>query len=316
MMENFRKKVCIGICCYNEEKSIPEVYDRITKQMEGIKEVDYIILFEDNCSTDNSRVVIEALAKKDNHVKAIFNKTNFGLLKSGVNLKRNMVGDALIVINCDLQDPPEMIPDFIKGWLEGYDIVWGQKTNSKEGLLKYLCRKLFYKIISFFSDNRQYEQVTGFGLMDKAVVQAILPTQEQDPEIAARFLVGEYGFKMMLIPYIQDKRKYGKSSYNSSSYFSFAFLSLCATSIKPLRIMTLLGFFSAIISLICGVVFFLYKLTHWMSFSMGIAPIIIGLFFLSSIQLFCMGVLGEYLAAVLRKVTNKTQVIEEKRIGL
>lgn len=309
------KKISIGIICYNEEENIPLMYEALTEQMMQLPQYDYELIFEDNDSKDHSQEILRRIAEKDRHVKVIFNQTNFGPFRSGTNCMGSVTGDAYISIPCDFQEPPEMIPEFIKYWEEGYDVVWGQKTNSRENMIKFFLRKIYYKIIKFLAEHPQMEQVTGFGIIDRRVLDTVMATKKQDPIISLRHLIPEYGFKTKLIPYTQCARKRGKSSYNVSRYYDFAITSLCNTSIKPLRLMTILGIFTSVISMICGLVYFVYKITHWNSFSAGIAPLVIGLFFCASVQLFCIGILGEYIGIILRKITDKPIVIEKERIN-
>ncbi len=309
------KKISIGITCYNEEENIELMYAALTKQLELLPGYDYEIIFEDNHSQDASQDILRMLAKKDRHVKVIFNMTNFGPMRSGTNCMARASGDVYMALPCDFQEPPEMLPEFIRYWEEGYDIVWGQKSKSEENPFKYFLRKVYYKTIQMLSDYPQLEQVTGFGVMDKRVLDTILQTKLQDPEIAVRHLVAEYGFDMKLVPYTQRKRLHGKSSYNVSRYFSFAITSLCNTSTKPLRIMVVIGMVTALLSLLCAAVYFVYKLRYWNSFDLGLAPIIIGLFFFSSVQLFCIGMLGEYVGVILRKMMDKPVVLEKERIN-
>lgn len=309
------KKISIGVCCYNEEENVELMYQALTQQMQELPEYDYEIIFEDNDSEDSTAVILKRIAESDKHVKVIINQTNFGPDRSNVNCISRATGDAFIGIPCDFQEPPEMIPMMIEGWENGYDIVWGQKKTSKENPIKYACRSLYYKIIDKFSDYPQLNQVVGFGLMDKRVVDIILITQLRDPEYSTRHLVAEYGFKIKLIPYDQKKRERGKSSYTINSYFDFAITSLCNTSVKPLHIITVLGVLGGMLSFIVGLGYFIYKLLFWESFNVGIAPVVIGLFFVSSIQLFSIGMIGEYIAVIIRRVTPKPLVIEKEKIN-
>lgn len=309
------KKITIGIPCYNEEENIELMYQAVTAQMKKLPQYDYEILFADNDSKDNSQQIMRQIAKNDKHVKVVLNQTNFGPERTVINCFRNSSGDAYIGIPCDFQEPPEMIPQFIQEWEKGYDIVWGQKENSKESRVKFFCRKIFYTIIDKMSDYPQIQYTTGFGIMDKKVLEILLITQIQDPEYTTRNLVCEYGFNIKLIPYTQRARERGKSSYSMASYFHFAITSLVNTSIKPLHMMTILGMFVAFICFVVAVFYFVYKITHWNSFDVGMAPMVIGLFFVSGIQLFCMGILGEYISVLIRRVTKRPLVIEKEKIN-
>lgn len=310
------KKISIGCCCYNEMQNVRPMYEKLTEVMQSLKNYEYEIVFADNASTDGTREILREIANNDKeHVRVILNQANFGPGRSGVNCLMNLSGDGVILIPCDFQEPPEMILQFVKYWEEGYQIIWGQKEESEENGFKYALRSLYYKIIDMFSDRPQLPQVTGYGIMDKVVLEAIRPTKTQDPEVALRHLVLEYGFRIKLVPYKQMARKHGKSSYNVARYLSFAINSLCNTSTKPLRLMTVLGLATAVVSMIVAIIYFIYKLIHWDSFSVGIAPLVIGMFFFASVELFCIGILGEYIGVLLRKITNKTLVVEEERLN-
>ena len=277
------KKISICVCCYNEEENIELMYQALTEQMKKVPEYDYEILFEDNDSEDTSAEILRRIAASDKRVKVILNQTNFGPDRSTVNCMRHMTGDAYIGIPCDFQEPPEMIPEFIHEWEKGHDIVWGQKLRSKENPLKRLCRNVFYSIIDLFSEHKQFRHVIGFGITDKKVIDIILQTIVQDPEVNIRYAISEYGFDVKLIPYKQQKRLRGKSSYTFAKYYSFAITSLCNTSIKPLRLMTVFGMLVALLSVLVAFFYLIYKLTHWDTFDAGMAPLIIGMFFFGAV---------------------------------
>ena len=311
-----KKKISFCVCCYNEEENIELMYEALTEQMKKVPEYDYEILVEDNDSDDSSPEIFRRIAAKDKRVKVILNQTNFGPDRSTVNCMRHMTGDAYIGIPCDFQEPPEMIPEFIHEWEKGHDIVWGQKLRSKENPIKRVCRNLFYSIIDLFSEHKQYRHVIGFGITDRKVIDIILQTIIQDPEVNIRYAISEYGFDVKLIPYKQQKRLRGKSSYTFAKYYSFAITSLCNTSIKPLRMMTILGFFAAIVSILIAAFYFIYKITHWNTFDAGMAPLVIGMFFVAAVQLFSIGLLGEYVGILIRKVTDKPVVVEKETMNL
>jgi len=310
-----RYKITIGCCCYNEEGNVENTYKSFIDVINKLPQYDFEIIFEDNCSTDKTKELLREIAEKDKRVKVIFNKANFGVENSGTNLLMNITGDIYIGCPCDLQEPIEMLPDFMQYWEEGYDIVWGQKTKSKENPVKYACRNIYYNVIDMFSDYDQLHQTTGFGITDRTVIDAFMVSRRQDSSVNLRQWVVEYGFKIKLIPYTQRKRTWGKSSYTMASYYDFAITSLCTTSIKPLRFMTFIGMGSSFVCAIIAFFYLIYKLTHWYTFDAGMAPLIIGLFFVMGVQLFCIGILGEYIGIVLKKVTNKPIVIEEERLN-
>lgn len=307
------KKISVCIACYNEEKNIMSTYTRVTDILSKLENYDYEIIFADNCSKDSSQNILRELAKKDKRVKVILNLRNFGALRSSKNVNFAATGDCIIGMPCDLQEPPEMIPIFVEEWEKGNPIVWGQKTASKERGVKYFCRSLYYKIIRKFSDVPQYEHVTGFGIMDKQIVDVIKGLD--DPEMPTRHLIADLGYPVKLIPYTQEERKAGKSSYNLWRYFDFSVVSLVRTSTVPLRLTTILGAICATLSFIFGIVYLIYKLINWDVFSVGIAPIVIAVFFLGSVQLLCIGMIGEYIGVILKKITKRPLVTEKERIN-
>ncbi|MCI9198949.1 MAG: glycosyltransferase family 2 protein [Lachnospiraceae bacterium] len=307
------KKISIGICCFNESKTVNRIYEAVKKEMDSLENYDYEIVFADNASTDGTREILRDIAKKDCRVKVILNQTNVGIQKSGANMMSHLSGDAYIGIPCDFQEPPEMLPEFIKYWEQGYHIVWGQKTASKENRIKYFFRSIYYKIIKLLSNTPQYEQVTGFGIQDMRIIKEWL--ELGDPTISLRNIIGEWGYEVKLVPYIQNKRKEGKSSYTIGKLLTFAINSLVNTSLIPLRLVTLLGLFSSFISLLIGTIYLVYKVTHWTDLSMGMAPMLIGLFFLGSVQLFSIGIIGEYIGVTLRRISKHVKVIEEELIN-
>lgn len=307
------KHISVMTPCYNEEENIQNIYMEVKKQFEQLPQYTYEHIFIDNCSTDASQQILRTLASKDKNVKVILNARNFGPNRSGTYGMLQAKGDALICIVCDLQDPPEMIPTFLKKWEEGYKVVMGQKTKSKENFLMFQVRKLYYKIMEMLSETEHLENVTGYGLFDKEVLETIRWMDDPDPYI--RGLVTQLGYKWCLVEYTQQRREHGKSSYNFNSYFDFAITGLTHVSKKPLRIVTLAGIGMSVVSFIFAVIYLVMKLIYWDSFEMGMAPILIGMFLLGSGQLACIGVIGEYIGAILTRITKRPMVIEEERIN-
>lgn len=307
------KHISVMTPCYNEEGNIQNIYQEVKKQFDGLPQYTYEHIFIDNCSTDMSRQILREMANKDKNVKVILNSRNFGPNRSGTYGMLQATGDALICIVCDLQDPPEMIPIFLQKWEEGYKVVMGQKTKSKENFLMFQVRKLYYKIMELLSETEHLENVTGYGLYDKEVLKTIRWMDDPDPYI--RGLVTELGYKWCLVEYTQRKREKGKSSYNFNSYFDFAITGLTHVSKKPLRIVTLAGISMSVASFIFAIIYLVMKLIYWDSFEMGMAPVLIGMFLLGSGQLACIGVIGEYIGAILTRITKRPMVIEEERIN-
>ena len=233
------KHISVMTPCYNEEGNIRNIYNAVKEQFDKMPQYTYEHIFIDNYSTDNSRKILRELATEDSNVKVILNARNFGPNRSGSYGMLQGTGDALICIVCDLQDPPEMIPTFLQKWEEGYKVVLGQKTKSKENPLMFQVRKLYYKIMEKLSETEHLTNVTGYGLFDKEVLDMIKWMDDPDPYI--RGLVTQLGYKWCLVEYTQQERTSGKSSYNFNRYFDFAITGLTHVSKKPLRIVTLVG---------------------------------------------------------------------------
>jgi glycosyltransferase involved in cell wall biosynthesis len=310
-----KKLISLFVSTFNEEGNIQEVYDRISSAMLPLSSYDYEMVFYDNDSQDGTQMLIRGLCERDARVKAIFNSRNYGIPRSTYNALTALSGDAAISLSGDLQTPPEMIPQFIKYWEEGYPVVFGQKTKSHNSLLDWTMRRLYYRIIRFLSDTPHYDQVTGFGLFDRKVVDTVI--KNRDVNTLSRHLIPDLGFKVKLVEYTQDKRKYGRSSFSLFGKFTFGIMSICTTSRKPLSLMTMFGFFSACFSFLVGLLYLIIKLLNWGSFMMGQAPVLIGVFFLGSVQLFCLGLIGEYVGLIIERMRfqNMPLVIEEERIN-
>jgi len=307
------KHISIMTPCYNEEGNIRNIYQAVKEQFERLPQYTYEHIFIDNYSTDRSREILRGLAEQDKNVKVILNARNFGPNRSGSYGMLQGTGDALICIVCDLQDPPEMIPAFLQKWEEGYKVVLGQKTGSRENPFMFQIRKLYYKIMELLSETEHLENVTGYGLFDKEVLDMIRWMDDPDPYI--RGLVPQLGYKWCLVEYTQQKRTAGKSSYNFNRYFDFAITGLTHVSRKPLRLATMTGFILSGISFAIAIIYLIMKLVYWDSFQMGTAPILIGMFLLGSVQLAFIGIIGEYISAILTKVTKRPMVVEEERIN-
>ena len=308
-----KKKITILSACYNEQENIRPLYETVKNIMAGFPQFEYEQIFADNCSTDRSAEIMEEIAAQDKNIKVVLNLRNYGLNRSGLNILRLASGDAVISMASDFQDPPEMIAKFVEKWAEGNKIVWGQRTNNngKRGL--GWLRKLYYKLIQMISESEEYAGCTGFGIYDKEVVDWI--RWMDDPEPYVRNEVTALGYRPVLIPFEQQKRRAGKSSYNFMRYFDEAVISMVASSRKPLRFVTYLGLFSAIISIVVAAIYLILKLINWYNFNAGMAPLVIGLFFLGAVQLICLGVVGEYVGAILLRVKKRPIVIARKMIN-
>lgn len=308
-----RKKISICSGAYNEGENIQLFYDRVLAQLKKFPEYDYEFILADNKSTDNTREVMRRIASVDKHVKCIFNSNNFGALRSGYNTYLNATGDAIIALVSDLQDPPEVIPQFILKWQEGFDVVCGIKSRYCGSVTGSFLRKFYYFLLNSISEIPLIQNFQGFALYDRKVLNAMKQYHESVPY--TRGLVSEIGFKRCEIPYLQEKRKNGRSSYNLLNYYDFAMTGFINYSKLPLRLAVFSGFTLGFISFLIAMAYLLLKLMFWDTFSFGIAPIMIGMFFFGSIQLIFIGILGEYIGAIWTQVKNKPLVIEEERIN-
>ncbi|MBS4759615.1 MAG: glycosyltransferase family 2 protein [Clostridium sp.] len=310
------KKISFVSSCYNEEGNLDNLYERVMKQAELFSdryEFEYILV--DNCSSDNTAGKLRELAQKDKRVKVILNARNFGHIRSPYYGMIQADSDAVIYLASDLQDPPELISDFIKKWEEGYKIVLGLKTKSEESFLLFLIRTVYYELISRIADDdtNLVKNCTGFGLYDKKVMDEI--KKIDDPYPYLRGLICEIGFEKAFVEFKQPSRKRGITKNNFYTMYDNAMVGIVKHSKVPLRLMTFLGFGFSFVSLFIAVLYLILKLLFWNEFSFGVAPIIISLFFLGSVQLFCMGVLGEYIGAIYTRVNKKPVVVEKERIN-
>jgi len=301
-----KKKVSIVTGCYNEQGNILQFYKCITSVMEKFPDYDYEIIIIDNCSTDGTQDILREIAGIDKRVKVILNAKNFGVNRSGLFVHKFATGDCMIALASDLEDPPELIAEFLEKWKQGFKIVAAIKKGSKENALKRFFRNIYYKIISKISETKQIENFTGFGLYDMSIVKPLFCYY--DSTTYFRGLISEFGYDIAYVMYERPVRITGKSSYNFFSYFDYAMLGVTSNSKVPLRIATLAGFFLSGLSFIAAIVYFILKLVFWAHIPFGIAPLVIGLFFFSSVQLLFIGIIGEYIAATLAKVSPKPLV--------
>lgn len=308
------KKISISIPCYNEEKNVVPMSNEIAKLFEtSLSGYDYELIFIDNDSTDNTRPLLRQICKNNPKVKAIFNAKNFGQFNSPYHALLQTTGDCSIAMVCDFQDPIEMIPKFVEEWESGSKIVIGVKTSSKENFIMYGLRSIYYKLIKKFSNVEQIEHFTGFGLYDRAFLDVL--RELKDPTPFMRGLVAELGFRHKEIPFEQPKRKAGKSHNNWYTLYDAAMLSFTSYTKIGLRLATFMGAGIGFFSLVVALVYLILKLTNWNNFNAGMAPVVIGMFFLGAMQLFFMGIMGEYILSMNQRIINRPLVVEEERIN-
>lgn len=306
--------ISILIPCYNEEENVIGISKAIEEELKkSCSSYDYEIIFIDNCSTDNTRPLIRELCRNNTKIKAIFNARNFGQFNSPYYGITQCTGDCVISICCDFQDPVELIPQFVHEWENGAKIVAGIKTKSDENKLVRFLRSCYYKVIHKMSQVEQIEHFTGFGLYDKTFIDVL--RNLHDPTPFLRGIVAELGFKRVDVPYRQAKRKAGKTHNNWYSLFDAAMLSFTSYTKAGLRFATIGGFIAAFISFCVALGYGIYKLFNWETFNAGMAPLIIGVFFIGALQLFFIGFLGEYIMSMNNRIMNRPLVIEEERIN-
>lgn len=310
------KKISIMIPCYNEVENVePMSFAVVNVLEEALCQYDYEIVFIDNCSTDGTRDKLEQICAKNKKIKAIFNVTNFGQFNSPFYGLCQTTGDCTIAMCCDFQDPVELIPRFVEEWEKGHRIVSGIKTSSREPGIIYFFRTVYYKMIRNMSSVQMIEHFTGFGLYDKTFI-ALLKNLD-DPLPFIRGIVAEYGagFNLKEIEYEQPKRRAGKTHNNFYSLYDAAMLSFTSYTKVGLRLATFLGFACSAVSIVIAIVYTILKLTNWSGFSMGMAPLTIGVFIIGGIQLFFIGLIGEYILNINTRVIHRPIVVEEKRIN-
>ena len=308
------KKISVMIPCYNEEENVEPISKAIIDVFKTqLSNYDYEILFIDNDSQDKTREILRRMCEEDKHIKAIFNAKNFGQFNSPYYGMLQTTGDCTISMVCDFQDPVEMIPKYVAEWEKGYKIVIGIKTSSKENKLLYWFRSMYYKFIKKFSEVDQIEHFTGSGLYDKEFINVLRDLKDPTPFL--RGIVAELGYKRKEIEYEQPKRRAGKTSNNFLRLYDAAMLSITSYTKIGLRICSFIGIIIGGISFIIGLVYLIMKLTHWHQFAVGMAPMLIGVFFLGAVQLFFIGLIGEYIMSINVRVMNRPLVIEEERIN-
>ena len=300
--------------CFNEAENIGDVYHQVRAAMETVQGVDYEHLFIDNASTDGTVKILRELAAADRRVKVIVNTRNFGQVRSPYHAVLQARGDAVIGIVADLQDPPELIPEFVKKWQEGYKVVIGVKKGTGDSWLMARARRFYYWLVSKLStDVALVENFTGFGLYDREVVEQFRNTDEQYPYF--RGLVADFGYERAVIEYRQPPRLHGKTKNNFFSLYDMAMLGITNHSKVPLRLATMAGFAISLLSLLAALGYLVARLMHLYQPQQGLAPLLIGIYFFGAVQLFFIGVLGEYIGAIHTQVHKRPLVVEKERIN-
>lgn len=308
------KKISVLIPCFNETDNVIPISEAVVNEFSvHLPEYDYELVFIDNYSTDGTRQKLEQICSRNEKIKAIFNAKNFGQFNSPFYGICQTTGDCTISMCCDFQDPVNLIPRLVHEWEKGYKIVAAIKTQSEENKILRFLRSCYYKIIKKMSSVEQIEHFTGTGLYDKSFIDVL--RRLDDPIPFMRGIVAELGFRRKDIPYIQAKRRAGNTHNNWYTLYDAAMLSFTSYTKVGLRLATFLGFIFAVLDMVFAIIYLVAKLIWWDRFPMGTAPLLIGMFFMGSIQLIFMGLLGEYVMSINTRMMNRPLVIEEKRIN-
>jgi polyisoprenyl-phosphate glycosyltransferase len=311
MSEN--KLISIVTPCYNEEENVQELNKQITQIMSDFPQYDFEHIFIDNASTDRTAPILRGLASADKRVKVILNTRNFGHIRSPYHAFMQASGDAVVFMASDFQDPPHLIKEFIRKWAEGYKVVMGVKSNSQETWLLYMIRTTYYRMLRRLADIRLVENFTGFGLYDRQVVEIL--RKIDDPYPYFRGLIADIGFDAARVEFVQPPRRRGITKNNFYTLFDMAMLGFTNNTKIPLRLATMMGFFISAVSFIVGLIYLIFKLIDWQGFTVGLAPLVVGMFFLGGIQILFLGILGEYIGAIYTQILHRPLVIEKERIN-
>lgn len=314
LSSNSRKKISIITPCYNEELGIEECYLAIKLLFaEHLPNYDYEHLFIDNSSQDKTVEILREIAKHDVNVRVIVNSRNFGPNHSPYHAILEASGDAVIPVLADLQTPVAKISEFVRLWEQGYDMVLGLRVGMSEARWLRIARDLYYRIMSRLSHIEHYHGFIGFGLFDRKTIDVMRRLINPNPYF--RRIISEIGFSKAFVEYVQPARKHGKSRLSFPDLLDYAILGMVSCSKVPLRLMTVLGLVVSSSSLVVGLVYLALKLIYWDTFAIGTAPLLIGMFFFSSIQILCLGMIGEYVGVIFDHARNRPLVIERERIN-
>jgi polyisoprenyl-phosphate glycosyltransferase len=307
------KLISVVSSCYNEEENVEPLYEAVKAIFAQLPQYRYEHILVDNASKDRTAEKLRAIAARDPNVKVILNTRNFGHIRSPYHAIMQSSGDAVIGMASDFQEPPELIPEFLRKWEEGFRIVLGVKEQASESGVFYAIRDRYYRTLGKIAEIEIVRQATGFGLYDRSVVEAL--RRLNDPYPFFRGLLAEVGYEVARVPFKQAARKRGVTSQNFYTLYDIAFLGIVNHSKVPLRLATMTGFATAVLSLLVALGYLVYKLMFWQQFTVGIAPLVIGMFFLSSVQLFFVGIVGEYIGSIYTQVRNHPHVFEKERIN-
>ena len=307
-----KKTISVVTPCYNEELNVLAVYNQVREVMAGLG-YEYEHIFIDNASRDNTVAVLKRIAAEDTNVKIIVNSRNFGHIRSPMHAMLQARGDAVVSIVADLQDPPPMIADMVRAWENGAYCVLGIKRTSEENSLMFWLRRQYYRTVERLSSIETIQNYTGFGLYDRRVVDLV--KEFDDPYPYFRGMIAEIGLPTVKLYYDQPERKFGITKNNWYTLYDIGMLGIISNSKVPLRLAALAGFIGASLSFVIGLAYLVLKLAFWSTFSFGLAPMLIGVFFISSLQLLFLGVMGEYIGTIYTYIQKRPYTVELERVN-
>lgn len=308
------KKISVVIPCWSEEKSVRLMYDRLKTVFDNqLSNYDYEIIFVDDHSPDGTWKEIENICKLDKKVKGILNAKNFGFIRNVFFTLKQGTGDATFMLFGDLQDPPELLPDFVKKWEEGYKVVIGQKVKSEESKVLYFWRSVYYKFIGSLSSTKQIQHFNGYGLYDRKFIDTM--NDIDDPIPYLKGIVAEFSMNPYIIQYEQSESNRGRSGSNFFKNYDVAMIGITSYTKTLMRMATFIGGILGIFSLLFAIFIFINKLLNWNEYPVGTASIIIGIFFIGAVQLFFIGILGEYILSINTRVLKRPLVVIEKKLN-
>ena len=309
-----KKKISVVIACFNERENAEPIYEAVYRVLSRIPKYDFEILFIDNGSHDGTAEILRDLARRDvEHVKVILNARNFGTVRSHPYGYKQATGDAVISLSADFQDPPEMIPEFIRLWEQGNFIVYAETLKeANAGPLSWI-RKVYYGLANRLSDGNLIENFSGFGLYDRRVID--LFREIDDPYPYFRGTIAELGLTRKAVPFVKPQRKAGISKNSFLDLYDIAMNGITSHSRTPLHLVTLVGFGLSILSFFVGLFYLSYKLLNWDEFTVGVAPVVIGLFFFNSVIVLILGLIGEYVAFINLRILKFPMVVEKERLN-
>jgi glycosyltransferase involved in cell wall biosynthesis len=308
-----KKTITVVSGCYNEEENLEELVTRVFATAGKFPAYEWEYILIDNCSKDRSREILRKLAAADKRIKVIFNTRNFGHIRSPYHALLQAKGDGVVYLASDLQDPPEMIEKFVPLWESGSKVIAALKTQSEESKIFYVIRKTYYNIVTRLADIDLLKNFTGFGMYDQVVIQQLRTLD--DPYPYFRGQISELGWPVAKLEFLQPTRKRGITSNNFYTLYDIAMLGFTSHTKVPLRLAALVGFGFSILAFLAGFAYLMAKLIFWNSFTLGLAPMLAGIFFFGSVQLFFIGILGEYIGAIHTKVAKRPLVVEQERIN-